>query len=295
MLKFSKNDLINLPKTHDFLIGIDSDGCVFDSMGVKQINHFHPLIIRMWGLAAIEPELRRAAEFANLYSHWRGSNRFIALLKLFDLLAEWPAVEEKKVVLPDTTSLRAYIESGLPLGNPSLEDEVARTQDPELKRVLDWSLAVNADIAENMAEIPPFAGVRECLVKMHAAADLVVVSQTPEEALVHEWALHGIDGFVNVIAGQELGTKAEHLEMARGDRYPADHVMLIGDAPGDLRAAQAVNGYFFPIMPGKEEESWRQLADEGLARFLDGTFGGAYQQKLIAEFEALLPGTPPWV
>jgi len=83
--------------------------------------------------------------------------------------------------------------------------------------------------------------------------------------------------------------------MPHPEKTYGDGVMLIGDAPGDLRAAQAVNGYFFPIMPGKEEESWRQLADEGLARFLDGTFGGAYQQKLIAEFEALLPGTPPWV
>jgi hypothetical protein len=48
-------------------------------------------------------------------------------------------------------------------------------------------------------------------------------------------------------------------------------------------------------MPGKEKESWRQLAGEGLGRFLEGTFGGAYQDKLIAEFEALLPETPPWV
>jgi len=294
MLKYSKNDLINLPKKHPFLIGIDSDGCVFDTMVTKQCDHFHPLIISLWELEAIEPQLRQAAEFANLYSHWRGSNRFIALLKMFDLLAEWPDVAAKGATLPDTAPLRAYCESGLPLGNPSLEAEVERTGSAELQKVLNWSLAVNQDISENMSPCPPFTGVRECLEKMHAVGDLLVVSQTPEVALVHEWDLHGIRSFVNVIAGQELGTKAEHLNMARADRYPKDHVLLIGDAPGDQKAAQTAGAYFFPIMPGNEENSWKKLHDEGLEKLLDGSYGGAYQENLIQEFHALLPDSPPW-
>ncbi|MBU0677571.1 MAG: HAD family hydrolase [Verrucomicrobia bacterium] len=294
MLKFSRNDLVNLRKTHDFLIGVDSDGCVFDTMEVKQINHFHPLIIQHWTLEAISSEVHQAAEFVNLHSRWRGANRFIALLKTFDLLADWPDVKRKGAALPNTTALRAYVNSGLPLGNPSLADEVMRTGNPELTRVLDWSLAVNAHIAETMEEIPPFPCVRACLDKMHGMADLIVVSQTPEEALVNEWNLHGIDGYVDVIAGAELGTKQEHLTLARGDRYPSDHVMLIGDALGDRKAAQAVGAFFFPIMPGKEDESWQQLMNEGLGRFVDGSFAGDHQQNLIDQFEATLPEIPPW-
>ena len=44
---------------------------------------------------------------------------------------------------------------------------------------------------------------------------------------------------------------------------------------------------FFPINPGAEEASWKRLFDEGIDRFLAGTFAGAYQQQLLAEFDTL--------
>jgi len=31
-----------------------------------------------------------------------------------------------------------------------------------------------------------------------------------------------------------------------------------------------------------------------MERFLSGTYAGDYEAKLIAEFESLLPETPPW-
>ena len=82
-MKYTKADLINFEPQYATLIGIDSDGCVFDTMGVKQKKHFHPLIIEKWNLKSIEGQLRQAAEFVNLYSAWRGQNRFPALLKTF--------------------------------------------------------------------------------------------------------------------------------------------------------------------------------------------------------------------
>jgi phosphoglycolate phosphatase-like HAD superfamily hydrolase len=292
--KYTKDDLINLEKKHEFLVGIDSDGCVFDTMEVKQKNHFHPLILSVWGLEEIESEVRQAAEFVNLFSKWRGSNRFPALLKMFELLQAWPEAAADGVELPDTTALADYCNSGLPLGNPSLQHEVDRLGDPELELVLQWSLAVNADIAGNMEEIPPFTGVGKSLEVMGAKADLLVVSQTPEEALVNEWALHGLTGHVRAIAGQELGTKAEHLKMAQGDRYPSGKILMIGDAPGDRKAAEAVGAHFYPINPGKEAASWERLYTEAFDKFLDGSFAGAYQRELVEAFEALLPETPPW-
>jgi len=87
---FTREDLLGFVPTFGTFVGIDSDGCVFDTMEVKQKDHFHPLIIKTWGLEAIEPQLRQAAEFVNLYSKWRGQNRFPALLQVFDLLHEWP-------------------------------------------------------------------------------------------------------------------------------------------------------------------------------------------------------------
>ena len=89
--------------------------------------------------------------------------------------------------------------------------------------------------------------------------------------------------------------KTEHLEtMAGGNRYAPDKRLMIGDAPGDRKAAEATGCMFYPINPGHEEESWDRLHNEGLERFFDSSFAGAYQAERIAEFEALLPEQPPW-
>lgn len=293
--RYTRDDLINLPKRYETFVGIDSDGCVFDTMGVKQKNHFHPLIITCWGLEPIEAQLREAAEFFNLYSKWRGQNRFIDLLLTFEALPDMPGVKESGVTLPPTAVLKAYVESGLPLGNPSLAKEAERTGDPELKRLLDWSLAVNKDIDENMAEVPPFPAATEAIAKMQVTSDMIVVSQTPEEALVKEWERADLTKYIEVIAGQELGTKGEHLSMATKDRWDGGQVLMIGDAPGDRKAAAAVDALFYPILPGREDEAWARLRDEAYDRFLAGDYAGAYQDELSAEFEAMLGEAYPWL
>lgn len=294
MAVYTQADLTGLEPCFDTFVGIDSDGCVFDTMEIKQKRFFHGNIVRFWQLEAVEQQVRRAAEFVNLYSRTRGSNRFVALLRVFELLHDWPEVVRTGVELPPLEPLERYVNSGLPLGNPSLEREARRTDDPELERVLDWSLTINAQIAADMPPIPPFPSVLSALEMIQQHSDTIVVSQTPEEALVNEWRQHGIDGYVRVIAGQELGTKAEHLRLATRERYEPTRVLVIGDALGDLRAAREVGALFYPINPGREEESWQRLVAAGYERFLDGTFAGEYQRLLISGFEELLPDTPPW-
>jgi phosphoglycolate phosphatase-like HAD superfamily hydrolase len=99
---------------------------------------------------------------------------------------------------------------------------------------------------------------------------------------------------VRVIAGQEMGKKALHLELATEGRYAADHVLMIGDAPGDMKAARANGALFFPVNPGHEEESWQRFYEDAVHRFLAGEYEGEYEALLIAEFEKLLPEVPPW-
>ena len=86
--------------------------------------------------------------------------------------------------------------------------------------------------------MPPFPYVRESLEKLSGKADVICCSATPTEALVREWQEHDIDQFPRVIAGQEMGTKAEHLKYATEGKYATDHVLMIGDAPGDIKAAR---------------------------------------------------------
>src|SRR5512143_2748137 len=78
-----------------FFIGIDSDGCAFDTMEIKHKECFIPNIINYWNLQAVSKFAREAAEFVNLYSKWRGINRFPALVMVFDLLAQRPEVLER--------------------------------------------------------------------------------------------------------------------------------------------------------------------------------------------------------
>ena len=132
------------------------------------------------------------------------------------------------------------------------------------------------------------------LQMMQGKSDCIVVSQTPEAALVKEWRHHKIEHFVKMIAGQELGSKAEHLTLASGGKYAAGRVLMIGDAPGDLTAAQKAGALFFPIVPREEDAAWKRFCEEGYARFLNGTFAGAYENNLKAAFLAALPDKAPW-
>lgn len=292
---YTRDHLLNLKPRFNTFVGIDSDGCIFPTMDIKQKQCFHSLIISIWKLGPIETALRQAAEFVNLHSIHRGQNRFLCLLTTFDLLRDHPEVRRTGFQLPSTGALRDFCESGLPLGNPALEKRVAETGDPELAQLLSWSLAVNEAVARTVRNIKPFKWVLESLEMIRTHSDVICVSQTPTEALVREWEEHDLLQYVEVIAGQELGTKAEHLTLATSGRYKPDRVLMIGDAPGDLKAARTVGAHFFPINPGQEESSWKRFQSEAYERFLTDRYDERYEAALVEEFKALLPETPPWV
>ena len=283
------------PKKHDFFIGIDSDGCAFDTMEVKHKECFIPNFIKHMGLAAVSKYAREACEFVNLYSKDRGANRFPAYLKALDLLAQRPEVIRRQFSVPKLKGLRDWVTRESKLGNPTLKAEVARTQDPDLVLTLAWSEDVNHSVEETVRNVPPFPMVRESLQAIQSIADVMVVSATPGEALQREWQEHGLASFVGLIAGQELGSKKEHLALAAVGKYETDKILMIGDAPGDRKAAEANHVLFYPIDPGYEDESWQRFHDEALPKFLAGTYRGAYMDALIARFEDLLPATPTWL
>jgi phosphoglycolate phosphatase-like HAD superfamily hydrolase len=289
-----KDKLLAFKPQHSYFVGIDSDGCVFDTMEIKHKECFIPNIIKYWKLQAISKYARAAAEFVNLYSKWRGINRFPALTQTFELLRDWPEPKRRGARIPEVLTLQAWIDSGATLGNPALEAEVARTGDPILRQTLEWSKAVNRSIAEMVEGVPPFPYFRECVEKLSRQADIICVSATPGEALEREWQEHDIAKYAAVICGQEMGSKKEHLKLAGGGKYAPDHVLMIGDAPGDLSAARANGARFFPVNPGHEEASWERFDREAADRFFNHTYAGDYEASLIAEFERLLPETPPW-
>jgi phosphoglycolate phosphatase-like HAD superfamily hydrolase len=284
-----------LEPKHEFFVGIDSDGCAFDTMEIKHKECFAPNIIKHWNLQAVSKYAREAAEFVNLYSKWRGINRWPALVMVFDLLRERPEVLARNVAPPKAPRLREFIANdAYPNSNDGLAAYMAKYPDPELDQGWAWTNGVNDTITDMVHGVPPFPWVRESLAFLAEKADMIVVSATPLEALSREWEEHDIAQYVRVIAGQEMGKKALHLQLAAGGKYPPDRILMIGDAPGDMNAARANDALFYPINPGQEEASWKRFYEDAVHRFLTGKYAGEYEETLIAEFEALLPKVPPW-
>ena len=222
--KDAEQQLRNFRRTKDFLVAIDTDGCITDNMNGKQMLIFHPQFMEFYSLWGIESFFREVAEYYNLFSVDRGCNRFIAVQLTIKALTEREDVNqvlsEKNLKLPDIASLDKYIndaqENRLGLGNSSLEDFVNKNPtDLSLYKLLGWSEAVNRTFPHISAKIPPFDNVKKSLQLMNQSADIMVVSKTPYRDLADYWETQGIAGDVQVIAGQEMGSKGHHIEVAK--------------------------------------------------------------------------------
>jgi phosphoglycolate phosphatase-like HAD superfamily hydrolase len=282
-----------------YFIGIDSDGCVFDVMALKHKECFCPAFINWFGLQGSAGPARETWEFVNLYSRSRGLNRFKAVAQALHLLNRRPEVVAQQGAEFPTAALDEWISGESKLGEPALQAYLTacpeRDAGPKLlQRSLNWSKDVAAAVERIVHDLPPMREAADVLRSLEGCADCLVVSQAATRDLKREWAEHAIDTTVRGMAGQELGTKSEHLRLATGGKYAPGRVLMVGDAPGDHQAATDNRALFFPIVPGRERASWRQLGEEGLDRFFRGTFAGDYQQKLIEEFYVHLPETPPW-
>ena len=67
--------------------------------------------------------------------------------------------------------------------------------------------------------------------------------------------------------------------------YKQEKCLMVGDAPGDCKAAEENGIFFYPILVNQEQSSWEQLVLEALDRLEDGTYGGDYQNQLIQKFQ----------
>jgi phosphoglycolate phosphatase-like HAD superfamily hydrolase len=289
-----QEELKQLKPSREFFIGIDSDGCVFDTMEIKHKECFCPNFIKYFEMQKVSKYAREAWEFVNLYSKSRGTNRFPALIETIHLLGDRKEVQMRNAHMLDMSPLAEWIKKETKLGNPALEVYAQIANDPIIDLTLRWSKKVNVDIAEMVHDVPPFPFVRESLEKMSKSADSIVVSQTPLEALVREWKENKIDHLINFLAGQEHGTKTEHIALAAKGKYPDEKILMVGDAPGDYHAAKKNGVLFFPVNPGHEEVSWERFLTEALGKFFNGTYAGDYETDLICEFDGYLPENPNW-
>lgn len=272
-------DLQHFTPAKAWLVCVDSDGCAMDTMDIKHFRCFGPCMVEEWNLQKWEKPILERWNEINLYSMTRGVNRFkglaMALTEINRTYCPIEGVEE----------LTEWVQSAPELSNRAVEQAAATAKGPCLAKALSWSQKVNAAIdALPESEKKPFPGAAEGLEAAHAVADVAVVSSANREAVEEEWARCGLLDKVDVVCCQDTGSKADCIAALLGKGYAPDHVVMVGDAPGDKTAAEKNGVWFYPILVRHEAESWRELASEGLERFRQDDFA-PYAETKGQQFE----------
>lgn len=267
-------DLQHFTPAKAWLVCVDSDGCAMDTMDIKHFRCFGPCMVEEWNLQKWEKPILERWNEINLYSMTRGVNRFkglaMALTEINRTYCPIEGVEE----------LTEWVQSAPELSNRAVEQAAATAKGPCLAKALSWSQKVNAAInALPESEKKPFPGAAEGLEAAHAVADVAVVSSANREAVEEEWARCGLLDKVDVVCCQDTGSKADCIAALLGKGYAPDHVVMVGDAPGDKTAAEKNGVWFYPILVRHEAESWRELASEGLERFRQDDFAPYVETK----------------
>lgn len=266
-------------KKKDFLLCVDSDGCAMDTMDIKHIKCFGPCMVKVWDLEEWSDAILKRWNDINLYQKTRGINRFKALaLILTEISHNYKRIE-------DLDHLIYWADQAKELSNESLEYEAEKRDSVSLKKALTWSRMVNEKINELPdSEKKPFLGVREALKTIHKYADIAIVSSANRQAVLDEWEKEHILEFTDVVMAQDCGSKAHCIDVLMGKGYTKDHILMVGDAPGDLQAARKNNVLFYPILVRREKESWKELEEKGLQEFLSGRYQGNYEKEKEEEF-----------
>ncbi|MGT2742536.1 HAD family hydrolase [Streptococcus plurextorum] len=256
----------------DFVFCIDSDGCAMDTMTYKHKLFFGPIAADVFGVSDRETFL---AEWnrVNLYSKTRGVNRFVGLVKGLEFAGISPI-----------DSLKKWVETTASLSNASLEAEISQNPSEDLQKALVWSNEVNRQIKAYQGEALAFEGAVEGLERLHQLGKVFVVSSANKEAVQEEWLEQGLMEHVDDLYCQDRGKKEDVIAALIDMGYKPDHIMMVGDSPGDLEAATQNKVAFYPILVGQEVNSWTLLREAVAERFQSRNFTQADQDLFIDAF-----------
>ena len=278
------NSWSDFQKRHDYLVCVDSDGCAMDTMDCKHIHCFGPCMVAEWGLLEWEKPILERWNVINLYSMTRGINRFKGLsMALTEIDAQYTPIA-------DLADLQAWVDSGAAPSNDALQKAIDETGSPILKKALSWSKAVNESINSLPEELKkPFPGAKEGLAAAARFADVAIVSSANRDAVLGEWTKYELLDHVDIMLAQDCGSKAHCIAEMLKFGYAPDHVLMVGDAPGDQDAAEKNGVYYYPILVRHEGESWAELRESGFTHLQSGTYG-SYEKDRIAAFLENLGG-----
>ncbi len=260
-------DIENYQKRKQFLVCVDSDGCAMDTMDIKHKKCFGPCLIEVWNLQQWEEEILDRWYEINLYSELRGINRFKGLAIALK------EINEKYIVIEALESFLNWVEETKELSNESLMEQISKNRTVCLEKALQWSDNLNKKIKDLLPqEKIPFENVKEVLKQIHQYADIAIVSSANYEAVREEWSDHGLLDHIDLLLSQNIGSKSHCIHELLGKGYGTNQVIMIGDAPGDEKAAEENHVLFYPILVKQEAESWNEFSEHVFGKFLQQDF-----------------------
>ena len=271
-------------RKHDFLVCVDSDGCVMDTMNCKHFHCFGPCMVTEWALQQWQDAILERWNVINLFSMTRGINRFKGLaMALGEINTQYTSI-------PGIAALQHWADTAPALSNDGMAKAAAEATDPEAKQIfekaLSWSKAVNAAIVKlDEALKVPYAGAKEGLAAAHAFADVAMVSSANRDAVEEEWGKFGLLEHTDIVLAQDVGSKAACIAAMLKFGYDADKVLMIGDAPGDCDAAEKNGVHYYPILVNREKASWEEAVSVAFAKLQSGTYSsyGVEMKKAFLE------------
>lgn len=265
-------------KKHEYLVCVDSDGCVMDTMNCKHFRCFGPCMVDEWGLDPWREEILERWNEINLFSMTRGINRFKGLAMA---LGE---INEKYTPIPGVAALQHWADTAPALSNDGAAKAAEEATDPEAKliltKALSWSKAVNAAIGKLPEEVKiPYDGAKEGLAAAHSFADVAMVSSANRDAVEEEWGKFGLLEHTDIVLAQDVGSKAACIAAMLRFGYDPKKVLMVGDAPGDSDAAEKNGVYYYPILVGHEKESWDEAIAVAFGKLQSGDYAAYGAQK----------------
>lgn len=270
-------------RKHDYLVCVDSDGCVMDTMNCKHFHCFGPCMVDEWNLGQWRDEILERWNEINLFSMTRGINRFKGLAMA---LTE---IDQKYTSIPGVKALAHWAETAPALSNDGAAKAAAEAADPDAKRILEkalsWSKAVNASIVKLPEELKiPYDGAKEGLAAAHTFADVAMVSSANRDAVEEEWGKFGLLEHTDIVLAQDVGSKAACIAAMLRFGYDPEKVLMVGDAPGDCDAAEKNHVHYYPILVGHEKESWDEAITVAFVKLQSGEYseyGAEMKQKFL--------------
>ena len=265
-------------RKHDYLVCVDSDGCVMDTMNCKHFHCFGPCMVTEWGLEEWKDAILDRWNVINLFSMTRGINRFKGLAMA---LGE---IDKQYKPITGIAALQHWADTAPALSNDAVAKAAAEATDADAKLVfekaLSWSKAVNAAIVELDESLKvPYNGAYEGLAAAHQFADVAMVSSANRDAVEEEWGKFGLLEHTDIVLAQDVGSKAACIREMLKFGYDVNKVVMVGDAPGDCDAAEKNGVHYYPILVNHEKESWDEAIAVAFCKLQSGEYAEYGTQK----------------